>query len=247
MGSTRAKVWAWLKNFILPPRCLECGVEVHEAHALCALCWPKYTFINPPLCTLCGRPFSLEMDLPTLCSSCLNHKEPFRQLRAAIFYEEMSKGIILRFKHQDALHLSKPFAHWLAQAYTHFDQTHDVMIPVPLHWTRLFKRRYNQAALLSQDLSRLIKVPTLLNGLKRVKRTPSQGVFSASGRKHNVKNAFVVHPDSLNAIKNRRIVLVDDVFTTGATVRACAEVLLDAGALNVDVLALARVQLKERP
>lgn len=231
-------------NFILPLQCVNCRVFVDAHHALCPVCWSQFNFVNPPQCHACGRPFTIEVDKEIVCGPCLNKDEPWSKRRYAFAYNAETKGIILNFKHHDATHLSKAFGQWLTLPYSTFNHSHHYIIPVPLHWTRLFVRRYNQAALLSQALSFHINTPVLLTALKRVRRTPSQGNLTSHARAINVKNAFTIANSFKKTLKGKNILLIDDVFTTGATVRNCTQTLLNAGALRVDVLTLAAV-LKE--
>lgn len=232
-------------NFVLPSHCVNCRVFVETNHALCCTCWSQFNFVNPPQCHACGKPFTIEVSKELVCGPCLKKDEPWSKRRYAFAYTAETKGIVLKFKHHDATYLSKAFGQWLTLPYTTFDQPHDYIIPVPLHWTRLFVRRYNQAALLSQALSSHINAPVLLTALKRARRTPSQGNLTSHARAVNVKNAFTLSNLFKNTIKGKSILLVDDVFTTGATVRNCTQTLLNAGALRVDVLTLAAVQKEE--
>ncbi len=173
--------------------------------------------------------------------------------RAALVYDDISRQIILRFKHGDQAHAARAFVPWLVSAGRDLfggvegvssahpsSAPHDFIVPVPLHFTRLIKRRYNQAALIGRFLSEAVKIPTQNNMLKRIKATAPQGHKNAAARHDNVKNAFVV-PDKMRPLlQGKSILLVDDVYTTGATVNACAKALRKAGAARVDVLSIAR-------
>lgn len=161
--------------------------------------------------------------------------------RAALLYDDASKSFILRFKHADKIDTAMLLAKWLAQAGAEFLGDADVLVPVPLHWTRLFSRRFNQAALLAQALARVTETAVAVDALARHKKTPSQGRLGVKARARNVQGAFRVPPKRRPQVKGKRVVLVDDVYTTGATVRAATKVLLRAGAERVDVVTLARV------
>lgn len=239
---------------LLPPQCLSCAELVGEPGALCATCWAKLRFIAAPVCRICGWPF--ETDPTTgpstgdvaaappadlVCGSCLRAPPAFDRARAVVAYDETSRGLILGFKHADRTHAAPAFAGWLARAGSELLITADVIAPVPLHWSRLLARRYNQAALLGNGLAKLTGKTSVPDLLIRRRRTPSQTRLSRSERLRNVAGAFAVRPTRLPHVRGRRIVLVDDVLTTGATVGACAAVLRRAGAASVDVLTLARV------
>jgi ComF family protein len=226
---------------VLPPRCLSCGMLVEAAHALCAECWPKICFITEPLCATCGMPFEFEASGGSVCAVCASSERPFGRARAAIAYDDGSRGFILAFKHGDRTDAARVFAPWMTQAGRDLLADVDLMVPVPLHWTRLFMRRYNQSALLAQAVSRLANVRVALDLLVRRKRTPSLAHAGAVERAKTVSGAFVVPPRRRHDVEGRRILLIDDVFTTGATIGACARALARSGARSVDVLTLARV------
>jgi ComF family protein len=163
-----------------------------------------------------------------------------------LIYDDVSRGLVLGFKHADRTHAAPAYARWMARAGAELLTTADVIAPVPLHWSRLMARRYNQAALLGNALARLAGAPSVPDLLIRRRRTLSQGRLSRSERLRNVAGAFAVNRARLALVRGRRIVLVDDVLTTGATVSACAAVLRRAGAASVEVLALARVVRPEQ-
>lgn len=236
---------------LLPPQCLSCAELVSEPGALCAACWSNLRFIAAPHCRICGWPF--ETDRQTgetmgeappgdlVCGACLREPPPFDRARAVLSYDDASRGLILGFKHADRTHGAPAFARWMARAGAELLLTADVVAPVPLHWSRLLMRRYNQAALLANGVAASAGKRSVPDLLVRRRRTPPQGKLSRAERLRNVAGAFAVRPSRLADVRGRRIVLVDDVLTTGATVGACAAVLRRAGAASVDVVALARV------
>lgn len=230
-------------DLLLPPRCLACGATVSEAGTLCAPCWRGITFLGAPCCACCGLPFEFELAAATLCGACARAHPPFDRARAAMRYDEASRTLILAFKHGDRLHLAPAFGGWLKRAGAELVAQADIAVPVPLHWTRLFARRYNQAALLAHALHAAGGPPVGADWLVRRRRTPSQGKRNAAARERNVRAAFAVRPG--REIRGKRILLIDDVFTTGATVGECARVLSRAGAAAVDVLTLARTVRQE--
>jgi ComF family protein len=230
---------------LLPPRCPKCGVTVAAAAGdgamLCAGCWPTIAFLGPPLCACCGLPFphgGAVADL--LCGACLRQPPPFDRARSVMRYDEASRDLVLGFKHADRLHTAPAFGRWMARAGGELLQDADLLMPVPLHWTRLFRRRYNQAALLAHAIREVAggRPPVAPDWLLRRRRTISQGDLGAAARERNVRGAFALR--SGRRVGGLRVVLVDDVLTTGATVAECARVLKRAGAARVDVLTLAR-------
>lgn len=235
-----------LLDVILPPHCLGCGVIVDEPGSLCHQCWESVTFLGPPMCGHCGMPFEFQVGDEALCAACIRRPPLFERARAVLAYDEHSRDLILGFKHADRTEAAPAFGRWLARAGADLVADTDIVAPVPLHWSRLWRRRYNQSALLAHALRRGVKaggrhVPVIPDLLIRHKRTPPQGGMGAAGRARNVRGAFRVNARFQARIRNARVLLIDDVLTTGATVEACTRVLLRAGAGAVDVLTLARV------
>ncbi len=224
-------------DLLFPPQCMACRAPVSDA-GFCAACWSGITFLDGPGCACCGLPFPVALEGDNLCAACLARPPAFDSARAILAYDEASKGAILALKHADRLDLVPGFSRWLARVGR--TQDCDLIVPVPLHRTRLWQRRYNQAAELARRLAREFRLPADTQGLARSRPTPSQGAMpSAKARRRNVQRAFRV-PDPAR-VAGRRILLLDDVLTTGATVEACARALKRAGAARVHVLALARV------
>jgi len=232
-----------LIDLLLPPRCLSCGATVGAAGTLCARCWRDITFLGAPCCACCGLPFEFDLAGAVLCGQCARAHPIFDRARAAMRYDEASRKLILAFKHGDRLHLAPAFGLWLRRAGSELVADADIAVPVPLHWTRLFARRYNQAAVLAHALHDAGGPAVGADWLVRRRRTPSQGKRNAAGRERNVRAAFTVKPG--RDVRGKRVLLVDDVFTTGATVSECARVLRRAGARAVDVLTLARTVRQE--
>jgi ComF family protein len=226
---------------LLPPLCLSCQIIVDQPGAVCAACWAKLSFLGAPMCRRCGLPFPHDVGALAECAACVADPPPWDRARAVFAYDEASRGLVLGFKHADRLHAAPAFGRWLARAGGELAGEADLVTPVPLHWLRLALRRYNQAALLAQALAATAGRTCLPDLLKRTRRTPSQGHLSRSERQKNVAGAFCVHPRYRDNVAGARILVVDDVLTTGATARACAKALLAAGAAAVDVVTLARV------
>ncbi len=231
-------------NILLPHRCQQCGLILGEAHALCSDCWPKVQFINAPFCACCGLPFPLDYGAgggDILCARCLADPPPFAAARAAMVYDDASKPMILKFKHGDQLYLAPTFARWMQRMAENWFVDSPLLIPVPLHRHRLFLRRYNQSALLARALAKLYHCDLALNALQRHRATPSQGGLTREQRIKNVTGAFSIRLKYRDMLRGKKIILVDDVLTTGATVSVCAETLLRGGAAEVRVLTLMRV------
>jgi len=227
-----------LLDLVLPPRCIACGEEVDAVNALCVACWRKVTFLGEPCCACCGFPFDHDLGAGALCGACAEAPPVYDRARSALRYDEGSRGLILAFKHADRLHGAPAFGEWMRRAGATLLADTDLLMPVPLHWTRLLSRRYNQAALLAHAIHRAGGPRVAPDWLIRRRRTPSQGEFGPEGRLRNVRSAFALKAGK--AVRGLKIVLVDDVLTTGATLEECARVLKRAGAARVDALALAR-------
>ena len=231
-------------DLILPPHCPGCGEPVHETQTLCASCWQELTFLTGPACQICGIPFDdMAQDRGReICAQCTRYPPPYRQARAALDYNAASKSLILPFKHADRHELAMIQAKWLLQAGSELLDRSDMLIPVPLHNWRLFKRRYNQAGLLAAKLTQLSHIQSAYQILLRHRATINQGRFGPTGRRRNVRGAFWVPEPKKRQLDGKSVLLVDDVMTTGATVSECARVLKRAGARHVDVLTVARVE-----
>ncbi len=232
-----------LLDSVLPPLCLGCGEIVGTPGALCAACWPSFSFIAPPHCARCGIPFAEDLGNSALCAACLDRPSRFSRARAVLIYDEKSRRLVLPFKHGDRTDMARTCGTWMARAGAELLAEADLIAPVPLHWRRLVTRRYNQALLLARNVARLAPAPTELapDLLVRHRWTGSQAGLAARERRHNVREAFEVHPRWAAKLKAKAVLLVDDVLTTGATAEACARALQRGGASRVDVLTLARV------
>lgn len=239
IGWVRAGVHRLLDG-ALPPRCLSCGVIVGDVGALCSTCWPDVEFIAVPFCSACGTPLSAASDTDTLlCGACLAKRPPWRRARAVFRYKGVGRALVLAFKHGDRLDAAPTLGRWLARAGSELLADVDVIVPVPLHRRRLFSRRYNQSAVLALALAKVTGRPVAVDALVRTRPTPTQGGLDRRARSANVRGAFATYRPQ--RIKGQRVVVIDDVLTTGSTVGACVHALLRAGAVSVDILTLARV------
>jgi ComF family protein len=230
-----------LLDAVLPPRCLKCGELVGDHGALCSTCWGGLRFINEPCCAACGLPFEFDLGPEALCGACSAERPRFDRARAALVYDDASRDLVLRFKHADRLEGAKTLAGWMTRAGAGLVAEADVIVPVPLHRWRLVQRRYNQAAVLANQIGRTQGKRVAPDLLVRRRATPSQGHLGRTARRQNVAGAFALKSASNQVLEGKRVLLVDDVLTTGATAESCARVLLKAGARAVDLLVLARV------
>ena len=232
----------WLLDVVLPPLCLKCRVPVSEPQSVCSGCWTQLRFLGVPCCVQCGLPFPHDLGVDVKCGVCIAKPQVFEWMRSAVAYDDASRDLILGFKHADRLENVPLFARWMYAATQSRLAEVEVIVPVPLHWRRLVQRRYNQASLLAQGLGRLACLPVEVSLLRRVRATASQGeMVSARARLKNVANVFSVSDRYRGLLKGKKVLLVDDVLTTGATTNACSKALLRAGAGSVSIVTLARV------
>jgi ComF family protein len=224
----------------LPPLCPACRTPVAE-NGLCAGCWGKLAFIAPPYCPRLGIPFAYDPGPGILSMQAIADPPAYARARAAVRYDEVARTLVRAFKYGDRLDLGCILGRWMARAGRELTAGADALVPVPLHWRRLWTRRFNQSAALTTAISAASGVAVNDTALRRIKPTRQQVGLSGAERAANVQGAFRVAPAARTGIAGRRLVLVDDVLTSGATVDACARALLRAGAAQVDVLVFARV------
>jgi ComF family protein len=226
-------------DLLLPLRCVKCGTVLENHQGLCTACWPLIPFIAKPYCACCGLPFPFEIEEGALCVMCSQTQPFYKTARSVFAYDSESKELILRFKHTDNTHCAPLFGEWMARLVKDIETP--LCIPVPLHWTRLFMRTYNQAGLLAQEIAKQHTWRYAPSLLIRKRRTPSQGHLSKSQRAKNIEHAFAVPQHKKKELLGKTIVLVDDVLTTGITLNACSKTLLKAGAKEVHAITLGRV------
>ena len=233
---------------LLPPQCPLCRVFVDGPYKLCAACFGKMSFITAPHCLRCGLAFATmgEAGPQGQCLGCLRRPPAFGRARAAFCYDDAARPLILPFKHADRTELAPVLAAMMARAGAALLVEAGAILPVPLHRRRLVARRYNQAALLASCLARRANKPWLPDTLMRHRVTTSLGDMSAAARQQEVSNAFTIRPSRQPGIQGKRLLLIDDVMTSGATASACAAAALQAGAAAVDVLVAARVPAPQR-
>ncbi len=250
-SSQRSQLSHWL-DFILPPVCIHCHKPIAEQGQLCAPCWQKVHFICAPLCDVTGLPlpYDLQPSGPRnrqVCALALAQPPKYDRARSVALFTDVMRTLVHGLKYGDrreGLHL---FGRWLMLAGKDFLNDADLIIPVPLYRVRLWQRRFNQAALLSFELSRMTGIPVNVLALKRNRATRSQVGLTERQRRANVTGAFTLTPQQATLVKGRNIILIDDVLTTGSTVDACSQTLKKAGASRVDVLVLARAGTLDGP
>lgn len=206
--------------------------------------WSRVIFLEDPVCDGCGAAFEADGGAfaASRCGACLAQPYAFDRARAACIYDEASRGLVLKFKHGDHQPFAPLFARWISRSAAPLLEQADALVPVPLHPLRLMSRRFNQAAEIARPLAASSGLAFLPDALMRNTHTTSQGGKSLRGRRLNVKKAFGVTEAGRRQIRGRRILLIDDVLTTGATAEACARALLDGGARAVDLAVIARVR-----
>lgn len=229
-------------HLVYPPQCLTCDARVTTDFGLCGACWRETPFVAGLVCDHCGVPLPGEdTGKPEYCDDCLTLARPWSQGRAALLYKDNARRIVLALKHGDRLDLARPASQWLHRAAAPMIQPGMIVAPIPLHWLRLIKRRYNQAALLSAAVAKLAGLDHCPDLLIRQRHTGSQEGRSRDARFANMQDALTLHPRRANRVEGRHVLLVDDVMTSGATFAAAAEACLAGGAKAISVLALARV------
>lgn len=230
-----------LADLALPPQCLACDREVGRLGGLCPVCWGGFRMIERPYCEQLGIPFAYDLGAGALSAEAIADPPPFARCRAVAHFDEVARKLVHGLKYRDHVELARWMGGWMARAGADVIAEADIVAPVPLHRYRLWMRRFNQSAALAQAVARQAGkrfAPTLL---RRVRATAQQVGLTATERDKNVRGAFRVMPEERPEIAGRRVLLVDDVYTTGATVKAATRALLRGGAGAVDVLCFARV------
>ena len=227
-------------DIALPTLCVACREPV-DGDGVCATCWAKLSFIAPPFCPRLGIPFVYDPGPGMLSMEAIADPPAYTRARAAVRYDDVARTLVHALKYQDRTDLAPAMGRWMARAGRELLADADVLVPVPLHWKRGWSRRYNQSGALARVIERQTGVKLSSEALRRVRQTQQQIGLSRKERASNVQGAFKVSPDRQSLIHGRRVVLIDAVLTSGATVDACARALLRAKAASVDVLVFARV------
>jgi len=228
-------------DIALPPLCPSCRDPLGDGTGLCAACWAKLSLIEPPFCPRLGTPFPYDPGPGVLSMEAIADPPAYQRARAVVRYDDIARALIHAYKYGDRLDLAPLIGGWMARAGRELLAEADALIPVPLYWRRLWARRFNQSATLARAISALAGVPVIDDALKRVRPTAQQVGLSKAARAENVQGAFRTSADGKARVTGRRLILIDDVLTSGATSDACARALLRAGAKQVDVLVFARV------
>jgi ComF family protein len=223
-------------DFALPPRCSGCGTIVDDVDSFCASCWSKLEFLGAGGCSRCGLP--LQATDAEICGVCLARPPRLDRIRSAVAYDEISRSIAIRLKYGRKVALARTMSRYMCAVLG--DLPADaVFVPVPLHRSRLWRRGFNQSAIVARDLSRRTGAPVAVDALERVRPTPPLKGLNTRQRRRTVAGAFRARAGM--ELRGRTVVLVDDVLTTGSTANACARVLKRAGAQRVELISWARV------
>ncbi|WP_425291463.1 ComF family protein [Aquamicrobium lusatiense] len=231
----------WPARILFPPVCAGCRRQVSQPGVLCGSCWPSLTFLERPWCPVMGTPFPHEMGEGFLSGEALADPPPFERARAAVIYSGVACDMVRGLKYHDRTDLAPWMAGWMLRAGSELLAEADLIVPVPLYWRRFFRRKFNQSAELARALSARSGIRFEPSVVKRVRQTRPQVGLERREREDNLRGAFRVPPEGMLAIAGRRVLLIDDVYTTGATVRAVTLALKKGGAGAVDVLTFARV------
>ncbi|WP_246710867.1 ComF family protein [Mesorhizobium sp. RMAD-H1] len=236
-----ARLARQVAGLLFPPQCAGCGREVADPGTVCGRCWSRLRFIDRPYCAVMGTPFAHDLGENFLSAEAIADPPPFRRARAAVVHDGVPRRMVVGLKYHDQTNLAPWMAKWMVRAGGELISDCDVVIPVPLHPFRFWSRRFNQAAELARAVARMAGKPFEPDALIRVKRTRQQVGLVATERQRNVSGAFRVPQREEIKVRGRNVLLIDDVYTTGATVKAATRALMRARAASVDVLTFSRV------
>ncbi|MCW5719447.1 MAG: ComF family protein [Bauldia sp.] len=241
IGGTVSRAARSVARLAMPPHCLACAAAVEADGALCPSCWSGFALIDRPYCERLGAPLPFDTGPGALSPEAIASPPPFGRLRAVALYDQTARRLVQGLKYDDHLDLAPWMGSWMARAGAEVIVGAEIIVPIPLHRMRLWRRRFNQSAALASVIGRLSGKPVAVDALRRQRATRRQVGLGRNERALNVRGAFAVNARSGEPIAGRNVLLVDDVYTTGATVEAATRVLRRAGAAEVDVLVFARV------
>lgn len=231
-----------VRDWIVPPTCLMCDAIVEQPGGCCSNCWGTIRFVARPYCEVLGAPFSYDMGQGAVCADAIANPPAFNRARAAVIYDEPIRRLISGLKYSDRLDVAPWIAKWMARAGRQLIEEDPIVIPVPLYKTRLLTRRFNQSAELARTICKDKKLEYMPQALKRIRKTKQQVGLTRQERAKNVAGVFMVPPEYSADLKGKKVLLIDDVLTTGATVGSAAKALKRAGVASIDVLTFARVE-----
>lgn len=227
-------------NIIFPARCIACGEIAVDVGRICGDCWQKIEFVSQQSCERCGVPFEYDVGEGVVCLSCEMNKTSYSRAAFLFKYGDISKNLIHKLKYYDHTYLARYLSSAALRVIKHNFQNCDVVVPVPLHRRRLMRRLYNQSALISKELAKLMEIDFVSNALLKVRHTIPQTFLTKAQREDNVRNSFIVNLSKSHLVLNKNVLLVDDVMTTGSTINECSKILKRAGCKEVFVFTLAR-------
>lgn len=234
-----------MRDMVVPPLCLTCDTIVDQAGGCCPACWQKIRFISPPLCSVTGRPFSHDVGEGMLSAEAIADPPPYEKCRSAVVYDQRTRRLVTNLKYGDRTDLAPWMATWMIRAGSELLAEGDMIVPVPLHQARLIQRRFNQSAELGRVIAGRAGLEFRPDILRRIRKTRPQVGLSSSERLRNVQGSFRVPVETKPDLAARKVILIDDVYTSGATVKSASRALLRAGAASVSVLTFARVENHE--
>ncbi|MDW6026363.1 ComF family protein [Mesorhizobium sp. BAC0120] len=231
----------WAADVLFPPACAGCRRLVAEPGTLCGECWPKLRFLERPWCPVMGTPFMHDMGEGFLSAEAIANPPPFRRARSAVVYSGVARQMVQSLKYHDGTGLAPWMARWMLRAGAELIAEADVVVPVPLHWRRFVRRRFNQSAELARAVAKGGGKPFAPEAVTRIRATHQQVGLGLAAREDNVRGAFRVPSEREVLVRGRRVLVIDDVYTTGVTAGAVTRALKRGGAAEVDVLTFARV------
>ncbi len=234
------QLFNYIIDTVFPAKCLTCEVKTDKANLFCFSCWNSLTFISDPRCSICGSPFPIKMEKNSICPYCIEEKPSYDMARSVLRFDHRSEHLIHNFKYYDKTEATKTITNMMIKAYGEAMSKIDIVSAVPMHQSKLRKRKYNQAAVLANEIAKTSDKPYKPEILIKSKDSISQSGLSKEERKENVKNTFKLNPLFKNDIWRKNILIIDDVLTTGATASECAKVLRRNGAKRINILTIAR-------